>query len=266
MILASNKKLGIVVLLLIIIGLIALIYSQLSRVSKYIARFVPYAYEVKAADYLNIEGYLSMCKLKPAEQQALNTLVAKLYPQHEDEKATPISIVVADVKVPNAFTFLGGKVIVLKGLIDFAQTPEELAGVLAHEIEHVNNRHVLQSIIQSTILVSLVNLMSGNVSGLIVIDPSTLHQIINLSYSRKMEAEADEKALPRMLKAQVNPNGFKNFFERLKGVEPRLSAFLSTHPESKERAEWIKKNTPSSAVFKPVLSAKEFAELKKACK
>ncbi len=164
-----------------------------------------------------------------AAQAAFDRLVARIYPIDARDAQVPITVTVLRGKAINAFATLGGHIYVFDGLIRQARSPEELAGVLAHEIAHVRQRHVIEGI-----AVSLATL--GAVGGT---DPSAASRmatvLLTMTFSRTQEAEADRDGLERLRRAQVDAAGFADFFDRA-AKSPEPPAFLSSHPGSAERA------------------------------
>lgn len=141
---------------------------------------------------------------------------------------------VADAPEINAFAAPGGVVVVNAGLLRAVTTPEELAGVLAHEIAHAELRHSLKTLVKGLGLRALVTIALGDLSGSAVADAAK--QLTNLSFSRQAEQEADREGLRRLVAARIDPQGMVRFFERLT-KEQTLSppALLSTHPAPAER-------------------------------
>ena len=139
----------------------------------------------------------------------------------------------------NAFAAPGGIVVVHTGLLAAAETPEEVAGVLAHEIAHVLERHSTRQIVYQVGLWSGIALLFGS--------PDTAAQLLvglgsdlaKLSFGRDQERDADAVGLELLVRAQVEPRGMVTFFERLAGQDPDIPTFLSTHPGSEGRAERI---------------------------
>ncbi len=133
----------------------------------------------------------------------------------------------------NAFASLGGEVVLFRGLIDFAATPEEVAGVIAHELGHLIYRHPTQAMIRGLGVDLVLDMMTGN---------STLgglgHSMLRLSYSREAEREVDALALELLAGAGIRSDGVVDFFRRLNeksGDFPAALKFLSSHPPSRER-------------------------------
>lgn len=137
----------------------------------------------------------------------------------------------------NAFAGPGGVVVVYSGLIAKTDSAEELAGVLAHEIQHVEGRHTLQAMIHSAGWAAILAVTLGDVSA---ISGVLIHQVGNLRHSRKLEREADIGGVRALAKAGISPAAMTRFFEKLAAEQKKSGgdsgfALLSTHPATAER-------------------------------
>jgi len=223
------------------------------------ARLVPFSTEKKIAAAIPFGARASPCN-RGAGARALNKLVARLYPIEPGDAEFQIAVTAVHNPEVNAYAALGGQVFVNQGLIEQAESPEELAGVLAHEIEHVRRRHVLENVI--------VRLGTYGALKLIFSDaPSTAdlaQMILGLQYGKAQEHEADQGGLERLARAEVDARGFMSFFERMQQRAPDKMDFLSDHPSDASRAElaaqYIGRNS------RPVLSGAEWKELKSVCR
>lgn len=129
---------------------------------------------------------------------------------------------VVDHEAVNAFALPGGRILLFHGLIAFAETPEEVAAVLAHELAHVNERHGLRQLIR-TLGISFI---SATVIGA-GFEGAELAELIGevatvglvLKYSREFEEEADLVGADLLERAGISPVGFLTFFDRLAGAE-----------------------------------------------
>jgi len=137
----------------------------------------------------------------------------------------------------NAFAMPGGIIVVHTGLLRQAGDPGELAGVLAHEVQHVEQRHSLRQMISSLGWGALVGLTIGDISAVAAM---LAHQAGTLYFSRDMEEEADRLGLLALQRAQIRPDGMLRFFQKLddkdKGVTP---GWISSHPQTAARAQQI---------------------------
>jgi predicted Zn-dependent protease len=135
----------------------------------------------------------------------------------------------------NAFTMPGGYIFMHTGLIEFSESPEEVAAVLSHEIGHAEKKHVVQKLVKELGLTLLFSVFTGN-------DPVVLGEIsrtaISTIFDRSQEREADEYSFDLMEKSGINPRALAIFFrrvnEKLGGYDKRLE-ILMTHPHNNSR-------------------------------
>lgn len=143
----------------------------------------------------------------------------------------------------NAFALPGGDIIVCRGLVRESLTPDELAGVIAHEAAHVELRHGMQQIVKNAGISVLVILTIG--SGFDQAETAeTLAEIsgmlINLKYSRAFEEEADILGAEKLNSAGISTEGLASFLERIPEGNGPLINYLSTHPDSGKRARMLR--------------------------
>lgn len=144
---------------------------------------------------------------------------------------------VADENEINAFAMPGGVVVVYRGLIDHTETPEELAGVLAHEIQHIEQQHVLQGMIHALGWATVLAVVMGDASALAAI---LVFEVGSTYFSRELESVADKEGVRDLHDAGIDPSGLVVFFESLIAEKGDSSlTFLSTHPSSQNRIEAI---------------------------
>jgi Zn-dependent protease with chaperone function len=142
----------------------------------------------------------------------------------------------------NAFALPGGTVVVTDQLVELAPEDPALAGVLAHEIGHIERRHVMRQIISGTVIGAVATLIAGDTSGLMVGLPATL---ANLSYSRQMEREADRYAVDLLKQKGIPIGAFADLLQRLQsshraGAAPDWARYLETHPDTEDRIAAIR--------------------------
>jgi predicted Zn-dependent protease len=161
-------------------------------------------------------------------------LVAQRLKKGLPEDAPKFQYMVADSEEVNAMALPGGRVIVMRGLIEEA-TADELAGVLAHEIAHVTEKHGMRQLAQLIGPILIVDYMMNN-DGALASLIAVAATFSSLEYSRANETEADEKGFEILLKANIDPRGLTSFFEKLKKIDPRGdSELFSTHPATSAR-------------------------------
>ena len=176
---------------------------------------IPVSWEEKLGE----KAFEAMFRKKPPApspqmQNALDEITQRLLAPVEDQPYN-FRIYIHPDKTFNAMALPGGIVVVFQGLIDHTESPEELAGVLAHEFQHVLQRHPTRNLarqIALSVVLAMIVGDTGNVMGLIL---EMAGQLGGLNYTRKMEIEADEKGMQMMLEAGVDPQGMISIFEKL---------------------------------------------------
>ena len=171
----------------------------------------------------------------------------------------------------NAFATYGGYVGVNSGLIVEAQSESELAGVLAHEISHVTQRHLARSISQQkrstlpmmiAMAVALLAARSNaQVSQAAIVGAQAASMQSQLSFTREMEREADRVGFDVLRRAGFDVNGMGDFFRRLERAtrlyENNAPSYLRTHPLSGERLSDMQ-NRAADVRFRQIPDSPEF--------
>lgn len=142
----------------------------------------------------------------------------------------------------NAFALPDRQLVVYTGLIRYCKSPEELSGVLAHEIAHMEHRHVMKKLVKEIGLTMLTTIAGGESSGEIGRQVAKL--LSSSAFDREQEAEADISAVHMMAAADIDPGHLADFLFRLsqeKNNIPKHFEWLSTHPNSQDRAAEILK-------------------------
>jgi beta-barrel assembly-enhancing protease len=173
---------------------------------------------------------------------------------------------VVNTREVNAFAVPGGFIYVNRGLIDLAETEDELAGVLAHEIAHVVARHSTRAMSKQLLLAAVamgaslaVSRKSDRWGDIIATAGGAGVLMAGLKYSRNDEYQADRLGAEIMQAAGYSPHGLTDFFEKLRGESAgrgtsrgaRFLALVSTHPPTGERIARLKPllaNAPPPAV------------------
>lgn len=176
----------------------------------------------------------------------------------------PLHVRIVDSKLVNALTLPGGEVLVLRGLLDAAEHPNELAAVLAHEFAHSDLAHPVEIAIKKGMGAVAVGVLLGDVLGgsaVVVLAQS----LMTASYTREVEEQADNRMLQAMRQAGLRSPPAAAFFDRLIEKEGDVSgpfALLNTHPASTARAERLRQAVPQGA---DALTETEWRALKAIC-
>lgn len=164
----------------------------------------------------------------------------------------------------NAFALPGNNLIIYTNLIENCDSASELCGVMAHEIGHMQLNHVMKRLageIGITLLASVATNGNSKVASRIIRTLSTS------SFERDQESEADRFAVISLQKANIDPRGFSRFMLKLaesnSGIPEQLE-WISSHPESKKRAEAIlHQYTTRTSGYSNPLNADDWATLKR---
>lgn len=161
---------------------------------------------------------------------------------HELPPGTPYKFTITPVwsKEANAFALPGGQMLVTSQLLAEAETPDEVAGVLGHEIGHVLHRHGFRSMAREVGLSLVIALVVGDDSTLGTIAKGSGY-LAGLGNSRQNELQADSTGIKLAYEAGFQPKGIGDFFRRQQqqdavgATTERALAFLSTHPANADR-------------------------------
>lgn len=153
------------------------------------------------------------------------------------ERHYQFRVVLIDRREPNAFALPGGRIFVFTGLLDRVQRPEELAGVLAHEMAHVTRRHGLRKLIAGSGPYYVLRLFVSDQQEVLSTISAGSQMLVNQYYSRDVEREADTFGWHYLMAANIDPRGLADFFQLI--TEGENSAFIPqmfrSHPANSER-------------------------------
>lgn len=205
-----------------------------------------------------------MC-VAPEGSRALQMMVDRVAPE---TLPYPLRVSVLDHGLVNAVALPGGRILIFRGLIDAADTPEEVAGVLAHEIGHVIHRDPTRNVLRAAGTAGIIGVLLGDVFGGTVIGAAS-DAILNASYQREAETAADEAAYALLVKAELPVRPFAAFFERLHakhGDTPGVLKPLASHPELSGRAaRAAAADMVGDGPFTPVLDDRAWLALGNIC-
>ncbi|MDP7129727.1 MAG: M48 family metallopeptidase [Planctomycetota bacterium] len=237
---------GIIVLA---IGLIVLAWLAKSPLARIAASNVPPAWEEKLGE--TAFEQLKTTTLDLIEDPALDAEIAKLTDPLvkgiASQRYTFTFHITRNEQI-NAFAMPGGHVVIHTGLLLAADSPEEVAGVLAHEIAHVTHQHSLRKIFESAGLYIIVQAILGDASGLISVIADYGTFLVNRKFSRDFEREADDEGWVYLQRANIDPRGLAEFFKKIqqrKGgaiqTVEEATSILNTHPTDAERIGRLEK-------------------------
>jgi beta-barrel assembly-enhancing protease len=229
---------------LLMIGAVIGLVQMRGPIASAVARQVPPRVEERI-------GAAAMTQI--TAQRRLITDEAVLEPMHQivarietsiPEKRYTFRLYVVDDPAINAFALPGGHIALHSGLITRADSVNEIAGVLAHEMAHVTEQHSLEQILSTIGMWAILQSLLGDASALVAVVAEGGARVLTMSFSRAAEREADDVGFVYLERAGIDPRGMVNFFgklleqeKELAGGLPRAANFLSTHPTTLERIE-----------------------------
>ena len=239
-----------------------------------LAPYVPYAAErrlgaavdaqVRSMLDTNKAGDRFECGGDEAEKPA-RAVFDKLFGKLERAADLPMPprIAVLRKSDANAVALPGGLIYVFYGLVEKSENPDELAGVIAHELGHVAHRDGTRTVLQNAGTSFLIGMLLGDFvgGGAVVIAART---VLQTSYSRNVEGAADGYAVDLMHKIQGDPRALGTILGRIAGSTHSSMKLLLDHPDTNDRVAAINAMSGSGPT-KPLLDAAEWLELKRIC-
>lgn len=177
-----------------------------------------------------------------------------------DPRGIPYTFYIVNSAQVNAFAIPGGHIYINRGLIERSDNVAELAGVLAHEIGHVVERHGIEQMQRANNANTALGVVYGVLLGR---QPGAIEQVavqaggtaVFASYGRNAEREADNVAIGYMIRSGYNPRGLISMFQELLAERrrnpSRVEQWFSTHPLTEERVQ----NTEAAIAATPGANA-----------
>ena len=229
------------VLVVLPLMLLVALFAFRSEMLDWVVAKIPVEQEIQLADKLwQAQGD----PLPKIEGTAANLAVEQIGTRLVAASPTPYHyrFFIGKDHAVNAFAMPAGYIVVNAGLIKQAKSAEELAGVLAHEIAHVEQRHAVRGIVQSLGFTAVWSSLAGNIGASLA--GESARALAGLRFSREQETAADDGGLARLRAAGISPAGMVSFFANLQQKDdaiPESMTVLSSHPSSTERSERLQK-------------------------
>ena len=216
---------------------------------------------------LKSDGELLLCDENP--KSLANVALARFGTEALRGSGSPFSldIKVVQSEIPNAFALPGGRVYVFSALLERAQSPDEVAGVLAHEIGHVAHRHGMEQLLSTAGTGALIGFILGDMTGLSVAAGlgSTL---IDSRFSRLAERQADTYAASVAQRLDFDPAGLADLLARVAEDDQfaKALALFSTHPLTEDRKVALSKLSAERPTgLAPPFSPAEWSAIRTMC-
>lgn len=234
-----------------------------------LARAMPERYRTQIADisWSQVNQFTAQCDDADDATQVLNDLAYRMMEASNVANRDDIWITIADASFPNAFALPDNSIIVTDELIGMAEHPDELTGVLAHEIAHIEHNHIMKNVIRQIGAGIFFDVVFGGAGAGQAIAIASVN-LAGLRYSRGDEADADSRGMDYLDAAGISTGGIASMFERFQAYEENagvsdIPTMLSSHPASRERADAAR--TRARQGLEPSLTEREWRIVQQAC-
>lgn len=254
---ASNAV--ITVLVVVPLLLVGLLVWQADRLIDWAVAKIPVETEIK----LGREAFAQQrTRLTLDDAHPAAAMVREIGARLGRGSAYPYEFHIARDATANAFAMPGGFVVIHTGLLARADSAEELAGVMAHEIQHVERRHGLRGLVHAAGWRVVLSVILGDTGGSLA--ASWVENLGALRFSRSQETDADLQGVQALVRADIDPRGMATFFRKMAADGSAMPELLSSHPASESRFAEVEAAMPKDRVF-PKLDY-DYARLRGAAK
>lgn len=185
------------------------------------------------------EHHFSASSIEDKRQIEITEKFKNLLPENQQQYAYQLHFRAAEKIGANAFALPSGDILVTDALINLAQNDDEIISILLHEIAHVELRHSVQSVVQTSTLLLGVVILTGDITSLSTILFAIPALLLDTGYSRRMEEQADSYSLEHMTKLNIDPIHFANIMLNISDSHKKIaqseSSYWSSHPPTNER-------------------------------
>ncbi|HJS79441.1 MAG TPA: M48 family metallopeptidase [Vitreimonas sp.] len=234
-----------------------------------IANVMPAPYRAQIADisWSQVNEFTEYCDDSDEAARILNDMAHRIMAASNVPHRDEIWITIVDAPFPNAFALPDDSIIVTDDLIQLAGHPDELTGVLAHEIAHIERNHVMKNVVQQMgagIFFDIVFGGAGTGQAIAVVSVN----LAGLRYTRGDEEEADARGLDYLDAADIDTGGLARLFDRFQEVAEEQGAgeiptLLSSHPATPARAAAARARSRQG--LQPSLSDRDWRIVRQAC-
>jgi Zn-dependent protease with chaperone function len=230
--------------------ILSALFAATYLLARFFAAFIPYSVEASLAKSFIEQSIESPYKEIADELQNLSLKLAKNMNAPED---MPLHVSIIKDNEQNAFATLGGYIFVTEGLLKSVESENALSMVLAHEIAHIKNKDPITMVASSATFSFITAIVFGADAGFFENSVS----ITSSSFSRAQEERADKDALLALKNYYGHTFGAEEFFQKILKDEKFSIKFLSSHPDTQKRIEYIlqTQENAAKAELKPLSKA-----------
>ena len=223
---------------------IAIVFIFLKYIVPFSAQKIAYAIPQNIASQIGTgtletldKVILDQSKLSKQTQQELQKEFSKMASNLKDLPPLKLEFRFSSKVGPNAFALPDGTIVMTDQLVVLAQNSEELLSILAHEIGHIKNRHAIRMVLQNSAVFVIISTFTGDATTASSILSALPTMLIESSFSRELEAEADDYAMTVMKDTGIALHYFADIMTRLSQghEESEDEEYFSSHPITSSR-------------------------------
>jgi len=237
---SSKKYIQFAILASVLLSVWSTVHFGMPKLSQSVADTIPIETVIEQGQLAYddmAETHFTKSKLELKEQEQLSQRFKEILPENSSGFSYRLHIKNSESIGANAFAFPSGDIVITDALIELSENEDELIAVLLHEIGHVEKKHAVKSLVQASALLLVVIAVSGDIASMSTLLVGIPALMLNSSYSREMESEADQYALVEMKKRDLNPIHFTNLLQRLKKQDDIKTegGYFNSHPHIEDR-------------------------------
>lgn len=180
---------------------------------------------IHALDWLDENNWLHASNMDLEQQDTILEIFNNLHKDLSMSKYINLEFRRSDFLGPNAFAFPGGIIVIMDEMINTAESEEEVLAVLAHEIGHVEMRHSLRQVLQTSAVALVATTITADAASLSVAVAGLPAILAQTKYSRDFEIEADDFAYELLKRNDISPEAFASLMERLDQGSESMKSF-----------------------------------------
>lgn len=225
--------------------------------------------QISDISWSQVELFADYCDDSDEAAHILNDVAYRMMAASDVAMRDDIWITIVDAPFPNAFALPDNSILVTDDLIAMSEHPDELTGVIAHEIAHIEHNHVMKNIVRSVGAGVFFDVVVGGAGAGQMVAIASVN-LAGLRYSRGDETDADERGLDYLDAAGVDAAGLARLFERFQaeaqaqaGDAGEIPTMLSSHPATAERAAVARARARTG--LSPSMTDAEWQVVRRAC-
>ncbi len=219
----------------------AFVTYGLPAIAKYVAQELPAVavYSIGSSTLKTLDASIfEPTELNTTRRDALQNMFARYI--QKDREWPRVNVTFRSSAIgANALALPDGTIVFTDDLVNLAKDDRELLGIFFHELGHVENRHALRTILQDSAFFLLLSAITGDASSASSVFSTLPTMLVESSFSRELEQEADDYAYKMMQRYEIDHEFFATIMERLMQSHPdsndKISGYLESHPPTANR-------------------------------